>query len=120
MKRRCTAFILSDFIDQDNFKNALTIANRKHDVVALQVYDRRVSDLPPVGLMRIKDAETGHEQWIDTFFQSCTTGLQPVTGGINKQTELNDTFTKSNVDSVSDENRPGLRKGIAEFIAKRN
>ena len=66
MKRRCTAFILSDFIDQESFKNALTIANRKHDVVALQVYDRRVSDLPPVGLMRIKDAETGHEQWIDT------------------------------------------------------
>ena len=60
------SFILSDFIDQDSFKNALTIANRKHDVVALQVYDRRVSDLPPVGLMRIKDAETGHEQWIDT------------------------------------------------------
>ena len=52
MKRRCTAFILSDFIDQESFKNALTIANRKHDVVALQVYDRRVSDLPPVGLMR--------------------------------------------------------------------
>ena len=66
MKRRCTAFVLSDFIDQENFKSALTIANRKHDVVAIQIYDRRVEELPAVGLMKIKDAETGHEQWIDT------------------------------------------------------
>ena len=57
MKRRCTAFILSDFIDQESFKNAMTIANRKHDVVAIQVYDRRVAELPAVGLMRIKDAD---------------------------------------------------------------
>ena len=66
MKRRCTAFLLSDFIDQGNFKNAMTIANRKHDMVAIQVYDRRVEELPAIGLMKIKDAETGHEQWIDT------------------------------------------------------
>ena len=53
MKRRCTAFVLSDFIDQESFKNAMTIANRKHDLVAVQVYDRRVEELPPVGLMKI-------------------------------------------------------------------
>ena len=71
MKRRCTAFLLSDFIDQGNFKNALTIANRKHDVVAIQVYDRRVEELPAIGLMKIRDAETGHEQWIDTSRVPC-------------------------------------------------
>ena len=98
MKRRCTAFILSDFIDQDNFKNALTIANRKHDVVALQVYDRRVSDLPPVGLMRIKDAETGHEQWIDTSSKAVRRAHRD--WWINKQTELNDTFTDTLVRGV--------------------
>lgn len=54
MKRRCTAFLLSDFIDQGNFKNAMTIANRKHDMVAIQVYDRRVEELPAIGLMKIR------------------------------------------------------------------
>ena len=58
IKKRCTAFLISDFIDKDGFKDALTIANRKHDVVAIQVYDRRETELPAVGLMKIKDAET--------------------------------------------------------------
>ena len=66
IKKRCTAFVISDFIDNSDFKNALTIANRKHDLVAIQVFDRRVAELPSVGLMKVKDAETGHEQWIDT------------------------------------------------------
>ena len=66
IKKRCTAFMLSDFIDEKDFRNALTIANRKHDIVAIQVYDRRITDLPNVGLMKVRDAETGHEQWIDT------------------------------------------------------
>ena len=51
MKRRCTAFVLSDFVDEKDFRLPLTIAARKHDVIALQVYDRRLQDLPDVGLM---------------------------------------------------------------------
>ena len=66
IKKRCVTFMLSDFIDENDYKNALTIANRKHDIVAIQVYDRRLSELPDVGLMKVRDAETGHEQWIDT------------------------------------------------------
>ncbi len=66
MKRRCTAFVLSDFIDTQDFTTPLTVANRKHDVVAIQVYDRRVAELPSVGLMKVFDAETQHEQYIDT------------------------------------------------------
>ena len=118
MKRRCTAFILSDFIDQESFKNALTIANRKHDVVALQVYDRRVSDLPPVGLMRIKDAETGHEQWIDTSSKAVRRAHHD--WWIQKQAELNDTFTKSNVDSVSVRTDQDYVKALLNLFAKRN
>ena len=66
IKKRCTAFILSDFIVQNDFRNALTIANRKHDVAAIQVYDHRIEELPDVGLMKVRDAETGHVQYIDT------------------------------------------------------
>ena len=49
IKKRCTAFFISDFITEENFKNALSIANRKHDVVAVQVYDKRETELPNVG-----------------------------------------------------------------------
>ena len=66
IKKRCTAFLISDFIDKGNYQDALTIANRKHDVIAIQVYDHRETELPNVGLMKIKDAETGKERWIDS------------------------------------------------------
>jgi len=70
IKRRCTCFILSDFIDSKDFSQSLIIANRKHDVVAIQVYDRRVAELPNVGLLRVQDAETGHLAWIDSSSRS--------------------------------------------------
>ena len=66
IKKRCTAFVISDFIDTNPFDEALVIANRKHDLVALQVYDKRDSELPPVGLIKVKDAETQQRMWIDT------------------------------------------------------
>ena len=112
------ALILSDFIDQESFKNAMTIANRKHDVVAIQVYDRRVAELPAVGLMRIKDAETGHEQWIDT--SSAGVRRAHHEWWVNKQTELDETFTKSNVDSVSVRTDQDYVKALLNLFAKRN
>jgi uncharacterized protein (DUF58 family) len=66
MKRRCTAFILSDFYVRQDFEKQLQICNSIHDVIAIQVYDQRAKVLPNVGIMRIKDAETGHEMYIDT------------------------------------------------------
>ncbi len=72
IKKRCTAFVISDFIDiqkdtnKPAYEEALKIANNKHDMVALKIYDKRETELPPVGLMRIKDAETGQLKWIDT------------------------------------------------------
>lgn len=72
IKKRCTAFILSDFLDfEDNsddlrFKNALTIANNKHDIVGIRVYDKRETEIPSVGLVKLRDAESGEYRWIDT------------------------------------------------------
>jgi len=65
IKKRCTAFLISDFRDK-GYARSLQIANNKHDVAALHVYDRRETSLPAVGLLRVKDAETGEERWIDT------------------------------------------------------
>lgn len=66
VKRRCTAFLLSDFIDNSDFYNSMSVANRKHDLAAIQVYDERDTVLPDIGLMRLSDLETGTEKWIDT------------------------------------------------------
>jgi len=69
IKKRCTAFVISDFIDDGEGKrmqDAFTIANRKHDVVALQVYDKRDSEMPDLGLVKLRDAETGERIIVDT------------------------------------------------------
>ena len=98
-KRRTTAFILSDFYVRNDFLQSLQIANRKHDIVAIQVYDKRAKDLPNVGLMKVVDAETGYEQYIDT--SSRRTRQAYNTYWQNRQNQLMETFNKSNVDSVS-------------------
>jgi uncharacterized protein (DUF58 family) len=98
-KRRSTAFILSDFYVRNDFLQSLQIANRKHDVVAIQVYDPRARELPDVGLMKLVDAETGHEQYVDTSSKRLRQAYTRY--WMTRQKELEETFTKSNVDSVS-------------------
>ncbi|MBP3354542.1 MAG: DUF58 domain-containing protein [Bacteroidales bacterium] len=66
IKKRCTIFMMSDFIDTKNYQKALTIANNRHDMVALQIYDKREAELPDVGLIKLKDAERGGDVWVDT------------------------------------------------------
>ena len=118
IKKRCTTFMMSDFIDENDFRNALTIANRKHDIVAIQVYDRRMADLPDVGLMKVRDAETGHEQWIDTSSRALRRAHND--WWKQRQEVLNETFTKSNVDSVSIRTDQDYVKSLLNLFAKRN
>ena len=98
-KRRCTTFIMSDFYTRQDFLQQLTIANRKHDVVAIQVYDRRTKELPNVGLMKVVDAETGFEQYVDTGSKKLRESYYR--SWMKRQQELKEVFAKSNVDSVT-------------------
>lgn len=66
MKKRCTTFLISDFIDEHDYSKPLAVARNRHDVIALQVYDKRDTQMPDVGLMRVLDLETGSSRWIDT------------------------------------------------------
>jgi len=66
MRKRSATFVISDFIQPVDYRQALSLARNKHDVMAIQVYDKRDSQLPPVGLMRVHDLETGAVRWIDT------------------------------------------------------
>ena len=98
-KRRTTAFLLSDFFVRSDFQQSLQIANRKHDVVVIQVYDQRAKDLPDVGLMKVVDAETGYEQYVDTGSRRLREAYHKY--WLNRQSQLEETFNKSNVDHVS-------------------
>ena len=77
-KRRCTAFLISDFMDpafsavqkQRGEVAPVVIASRKHDLNAIQIYDRRDAELPDIGLMKVRDAESGERLWIDTAIAS--------------------------------------------------
>ncbi|MBQ1666564.1 MAG: DUF58 domain-containing protein [Prevotella sp.] len=106
MKRRSTVFVLSDFFVRpevrehgEAFEHALTMCNRKHDMVAIQVYDQRAKILPDIGLMKVRDAETGHEMFIDTSSKKLR--LAHTRYFMERQNFLQQTFTKSNVDWTS-------------------
>ena len=99
MKRRCIAFVVSDFYAENSFQKELQIANSKHDVVASQVYDQRAKTLPNVGLMKVKDAETGHEMFIDTA--SAKLRRAHTEYWLERMNTLKTTFAQSNVDWVS-------------------
>ena len=118
IKKRCVTFMMSDFIDDNDYRNALTIANRKHDIVAIQVYDRRLAELPDVGLMKVRDAETGHEQWIDTSSAKLRNAHHA--WWKERQVRLAETFTKSNVDSVSVRTDQDYVKSLLNLFAKRS
>lgn len=98
IKKRSTAFIISDFFDED-YEDALKIASKKHDIVALNIYDRRETELPSVGLVRIKDAESGKLMWIDS--NNRKTRERFADWWLHQQAELNDIFSRSGIDWVS-------------------
>lgn len=67
IKKRCTAFLLSDFIHEgESYEQSLLLASRKHDLVMMRAYDPSVAELPNLGLSYLQDAETGRELWLDT------------------------------------------------------
>jgi len=99
IKKRCTAFVISDFIDHHDYQHALTIANRKHDIVAIQIYDEREAFMPDIGLVKWKDAESNAEEWVDT--SSGKVRQMYKSWWENRQSEMLNAFKKSRVDSVS-------------------
>jgi uncharacterized protein (DUF58 family) len=117
-KRRTTAFILSDFYVREEFQQSLQICNRKHDVVAIQVYDQRAKELPDVGLMKVVDAETGHEQYVDTGSKALRQAYHKYWN--NRQAQLEETFNKSNVDHVSVATNEDFVKALMMLFKQRS
>ena len=118
IKKRCTAFMISDFIDDSDYRNAMTIANRKHDLVAIQVYDRRLAQMPKIGLVKFRDAETGEEMYVDT--SSSKVQAHQREWWKAQVARLNEIFNKSRVDSVSISTADDYVKALLNLFAKRS
>jgi len=118
IKKRCTAFVFSDYIDTGDYQHALTIANKKHDMVAIQVFDERETVMPKAGLIKIKDAESGKEKYVDT--DSSRVREAYLRWWEKRQTAMNDSFRRSRVDSVSIRTDEDYVKALIGLFNKRS
>ncbi len=117
IKKRCTAFVISDFMDQD-FEKPLRIASHKHDIAALHVYDRREVELPDVGLMQMLDAETGEQRWVDTSDEKVRRAWD--SAWRKRDEELGQVFASSGVDCVKVRTDDDYVRGLITLFKKRS
>ena len=118
IKKRCTAFVISDFIQKDeSLENALSIANNRHDVVALRIYDERETRLPNVGLIKLKDAETGAYTWVDTSDEKARNTYRVWWKRLSAQ--LDNSFKKSGVDYAEINTSQDYVKSLISLFKKR-
>jgi len=123
IKKKCITFLISDFIDEKftgenkNGSDALKIANKKHDLVALRLNDKRESELPNVGLIRILDAETGKLKWVDTADAKIRQQYSKTSA--KRDARLKDMFTRSGVDSTTISTSESYIKPLMNLFKKR-
>lgn len=113
LKKRCTTFLISDFIDEKNYYQALSIASNRHDVYGVQVYDKRDAQIPDVGLIRVADLESGAEQWVDTSSKKVRDDYSR--WWYERQQDMSDTLKRCHVGSISvatDEDYVAALKGL--------
>ena len=98
-KRHCTAFLISDFIDSGDMYQPLMIASNRHEVNAIQIYDRREAEMPNMGLVHFHDAETGNDLWVDTAIASVREAY--ANAWRTNQDTIQQLFTRTGVKKVS-------------------
>ena len=106
-KRRCTAFLISDLIGAypqplpkgKGVTDPVTIASRKHDLSAIQIYDRRDAEIPNVGLLKVRDPETGARVWVDTSLSSVRNAYAQAWR--DQQAALETIYTKTGMNHIS-------------------
>ena len=117
IKKKSITFLISDFKDSNSYSDAMKIANRKHDLVALRINDIHENTLPNVGLIKLKDNETGKIMWVDTSDKSFRKQLE--INHLKFEAQLKDTFTKSGVDYTTILTHEGYIKPLMTLFKKR-
>lgn len=118
IKKRCTSFVISDFIDAGDYKTALQIANKKHDLVAIQVYDNITTHLESVGLMKLRDPETKAEMWVDTASKKVRNTYAD--WWKKSQWNMQNTLKQSRVDSISVSTDGDFVKSLIQLFQQRS
>lgn len=116
IKKRSTAFIISDFISNP-FDDQLKIANKKHDIIALKLYDRHEEEFPNLGLIPVLDEETGELQWINTADKEVRNAYKKA--ALERNGRLKETFSKSGVDFTSIGTHESYVKPLMTLFKKR-
>ena len=118
MKRRVTVFVISDFmVDIAGLEQSISIANNKHDVVALHIYDERETELPSVGMVKLKDAETGQYLWADTSSRQVRN--EYAVFWLRKKKQLDLLLKKTGLDYISISTREDYVKSLVTLFKKR-
>lgn len=116
IKKRAVCFVISDFMN-DNFEAPLKIANKKHDVVTIRINDKREEELPDIGLVQMKDAETGEVKWIDTANKLIRENYQK--NYLRNMEEVNQLFKNSGVDTIQLRTDMDYIKPLIQFFKRR-
>jgi uncharacterized protein (DUF58 family) len=115
-KKRSIAFLISDFIDS-GFDKPMKIAARKHDLIAVQLYDPREKELPDVGLVKLQDAENGTERWVDTSRPAVRLAYRKQWEQAHERRAKR--FLASNVDTIAVDTQRGYLQPLIEFFRMR-
>jgi uncharacterized protein (DUF58 family) len=117
VRHRCTAFLISDFYTRKDFSRQMEICSRKHDVVAIQVYDVFAKQLPDVGLVKVSDSETGHEMFLDTSSRKVQKAHRQYWE--QRQQQLSRLFNRTNTDNVSVATNEDYVKALLQLFRMR-
>ena len=98
IKKRSTSFLISDFVDNKPYEDALKIANKKHDLIALHIYDKAEEDLPNLGLIPLLDAETNQLKWVNS--SSKDVRIHYKAEALKRKDQLKNTLRRSGVDNA--------------------
>ena len=122
IKKKCTAFLLSDMLDVDKdgmprYEDSLKVAAGRHDLSIIKVHDPREEEIPPVGLVHIKDSETGEGSWINTSNVKMRSAYRKWTSDVSRnETAI---FNKYQIDSVDISTNDDYVKGLMSLFNKR-
>ncbi|MGF7077340.1 DUF58 domain-containing protein [Mucilaginibacter sp. R-33] len=116
IKKKCTAFVISDFITPE-FENELKIANKKHDIIAVKLYDKHEEEFPNLGLIPVKDEESGHIMWVNTGDKAVRDAFK--WDAVKRNAALQDAFRRSGVDYTTIGTHESYVKPLMTLFKKR-
>lgn len=117
IKKKSTAFLLSDFIDDKNYESALKVANKKHDLIGLRIYDRLQEDLPKIGLVPFYDAESGSTVLVDTSSKSVRADYN--LNSRKQREDLFNQFKKAGIDYANISTQDNYVRPLMNLFKKR-